>query len=72
MYGNPLVFVFVILIGGIYGLFTVIAIFDGSLARLGISAAALPAAMVAKWVVDVLRRKRMNREIEELEQGKYE
>ena len=55
-----------------WGIFTIIAIVDASLPKLGIPGAVLLAAVVAKFVANEVTARRRNKEIEELEQGKYE
>ena len=63
MYGSPMVYMVTVLLGGVWGIFLILAVVDGSLVRIGIAAAVLAAALA----VQVYRRKRHKDEMDELE-----
>ena len=63
MHGSPIAYMVTVLLGGVWGIFLILAVVDGSLVRIGIAAAVLVAALA----VQVYRRKRQKDEMDELE-----
>ena len=63
MYGSPMVYMATVLLAGVWGIFLVLAVVDGSLVRIGIAAAVLVVALA----VQVYRRKRRMDEMDEME-----